>query len=319
LTLVDDVISKGRNMTTDINVNGARSWWDPATLALVALRGIGQVMFQDHAATGLLFLIGIAIDSPLMGVGALIGAITGPVVAALMGFDRKEIEAGLHGFNPVLVGTGLMFFLQPWVLTWVLVIVGCVAATFVCYLARRHLKFPTYTAPFIVTTWLMLSIAHAIAGSAIDVLPSTAAVVTPTGLFQGLLLKGMAEVFFSANIVTGLLFLVGIAISDWRHAAIALLGSAVGTALGAYHNNPAATVSLGIYGYNASLAAMAVYLWRKSLLIPILAAVIAIPLTELFPAELGLPALTAPFVMSAWIVLAIGRLEAVFVEKRTPA
>jgi urea transporter len=92
----------------------------------------------------------------------------------------------------------------------------------------------------------------------------------------------------------------------------------VGTALGVYHNNPDTKISIGIYGYNASLAAMAVYLWRKSLLLPILGAAIAIPMTEVFPGWLGIPALTAPFVMATWIVLAIGQLEDIFVRERAP-
>jgi urea transporter len=305
-------------MTTDTIVNGMRSWWDRADALRIVLRGVGQVMFQDHAGTGLLFLIGIAIESPLMAVGAIIGAIIGPAVAALARFDREEIEAGIHGFNPVLVGTGTFVFLQPVVLTWVLVVLGCVGATFVTYLMRRYLKFPTYTAPFVVTTWLLIIIAHAIAGSAIDVIPA-AVVETPIGLFQGLLLKGVAQVFLSANVVSGLLFLVGIGLSNWRHAVVALLGSLVGTLLGVYHNNPATTISIGIYGYNASLAAMAVYLWRKSLLLPTLAAAISIPLTELFPSWLGIPALTAPFVMASWIVIAIGQLENVFVREKPSA
>ena len=116
-------------MTTDSNVNGVRIWWDSAEVLRIVLRGIGQVMFQDHAGTGLLFLIGIAVESPLMAVGAIIGAIVGPAVAFLAGFDRKDIEAGIHGFNPVLVGTGTFVFLQPVVLTRVLVALGCVGAT----------------------------------------------------------------------------------------------------------------------------------------------------------------------------------------------
>jgi urea transporter len=309
-------------MTTDTNVNAVRIWSDPADFLRVVLRGIGQVMFQDHAGTGLLFLIGIAVMSPLMAVGSIIGAIIGPVVASFARFDQEEIDAGIHGFNPVLVGCGLMAFLQPVVLTWVLVVVGCVAATFVTYWMRKYLKFPTYTAPFVVTTWLLIMIAHAIAGKAIDVV-SAAAVETPIALFQGLILKGVSQVFFMGNPVAGILMLAGIALSNWRHAVIALLGSVVGTLLGVYHNNPDSLISIGVYGYNASLAAMAIYLWRKSLLLPILAAAISIPLTEFFPtlvgSPLGIPTLTATFVMATWIVLAIGQLETVFVREKPSA
>ena len=64
---------------------------------------------------------------------------------------------------------------------------------------------------------------------------------------------------------------------------------------------------------------MAVYLWRKSLLLPILAAGISIPLTEIFPSWLGIPALTAPFVVATWIVIAIGQIETVFTREKPSA
>jgi len=304
-----------------IAVNESQSIWTPANFVRIVLRGIGQVMFQDHAGTGLLFLIGIAIASPFMAVGALMGAVIGQVTAALSGFDREEIRIGIYGFNPVLVGTASLFFLQPKTMTWVLVFFGCVAAAFVTYLMRRFLKFPTYTAPFVVVGWLVIIVAHAIAGSAIDVIQPPVD-YTQVG-FLAHVLRGTAEVMFGANIATGALFIVGIALSNWRHALLALLGSMVGTLLGIYHQNPADTIALGIYGYNASLAAIAMYLWRKSLLIPLLAAAVTVPLTEFFPSsQLGIPALTAPFVVASWIVILILQMESVFAREqavRTPA
>jgi len=304
-------------MTTNTNVNDSQNLWAPANFFRIVLRGPGQVMFQGHAVTGTLFLIGITVASPLMGAGAIIGAIIGPALAILTRLDREMIKEGIHGFNPVLVGAGTLFYLQPEPLTWMLLIAGCVLATFVTHLMRTYLKFPTYTAPFIVVTWLVIIIAHAIAGTAIDVKPA-AGPDTPVGLVTEIL-RGPAEVIFGANILTGILFLVGIAISNWRHGVLALLGSVLGTLLAIYHNDPAASVSIGIYGYNASLAAMAVYLWRKSLLIPILAALISVPLTEFFPGSLEIPALTAPFVAASWIVIAIGQPEAVFIREKDAA
>jgi urea transporter len=60
-----------------------------------------------------------------------------------------------------------------------------------------------------------------------------------------------------------------------------------------------------------------VYLWRKSLLVSLLAAAISIPITEYFPsAQLGIPALTAPFVLASWTVLLIGGIEAVFMKEQ---
>lgn len=285
----------------------------PIDLLRIVLRGPAQVMFQDSPVTGLLFLAGIAVASPLTAVGALIGAIIGPLVAALARFDRDDIEQGIHGFNPVLVGIAALFYLEPEPLTWILLVVGCVASTFVTHWMRKHLHFPTYTSPFIVVTWVVILVAHAVAGTAIDVKPA-AIEHTPVG-FLDEVFRGAAEVMFGANIVTGLLFVVGIAVCNWRHAVLAFLGSFLGLLVAIYHGDPSTAISLGIYGYNASLAAIAVFLWRESLLIPILAALISVPLTEFFPGTLGIPALTAPFVAASWVVLTLGVLEKVFLRQ----
>ena len=297
------------------DVTVGRASPDPTRAARVVLRGIGQVMFQGHAGTGLLFLAGIAVGSPLMAVGALVGAIIGPAVAHLLKFDRGEIEDGIYGFNATLVGIALLFYLKPEPLTWGLIVVGSVVATLLTYALRRFFRFPAYTTGFIVTTWLALLAAHAMAGTSVDVKPAPPS-STPEGFVEAVL-DGAAEVMFGANAATGLLFLVGIALSNWRHAVIALLGSIVGTALAYYHHDPSGSISIGIYGYNAALAAMAVYLWRESLLLPILGAIVSVPLTEFFPKSMGLPPLTAPFVVAAWVVLAVGALEIRFARRAT--
>lgn len=275
--------------------------------ARIVLRGIGQVMFQGNEFTGILFLIGIAVASPMLAVGAILGAIIGPSTAELAKFDRKAITDGLFGFNSTLVGIALTFYLRPVPLTWILIVLCSVASVFLTHLLRRSTKIPTYTTPFILMTWLALIVAHGIAGTTIDVKPA-ASLATPDG-FVTAILEGVSEVMFGANVLTGILFLAGIAISDWRHAAIALMGSIVGTAIAYYHNDPSGSISVGIYGYNAALAAMALYLWRPALSAPILAAIVSAPITEFFPKSLGLPALTAPFVLASWLILAVVVLE----------
>jgi urea transporter len=293
---------------------------DPLTWGRVVLRGIGQVIFQAHAGTGLLFLAGIAVASPVMAAGALIGAVIGPGLALVLKYKRQEIEDGIYGFNPTLTGIALLFYLDPGqVVAWVLVVVGCAAAAVTTNLMRRFLTFPTYTAPFIVCTWILLLIAHGLEGTAIDHKPLPPGSHFAPHTFFGKVLAGDAEVMFGANTLTGLLFVAGVALSSWRHGVLLFLGSLVGTLAAAYHNDPQGAISIGIYGYNASLAAVAVYLWRKSLLYPILAAILAVPLTEFFPKALGIPPLTAPFVVAAWTVIAIGSLEQWFCAEPAPA
>jgi urea transporter len=271
---------------------------------LAVFRGIGQVFFQENALTGALFTLGIALSSPLMAAGALVGSALGTATAWALKFDRSEVLAGIFGFNSALVGIATLFFFKPSALTLALLAVGCIAAAPVTWLARRHLPFPTYTAPFIVVTWAIYFLGLAMRVSSVEPGGPPAA----TG-FVAAAAHGIGQVMFQASIWTALLFLVGIALSDWQHALWVSVASVVGMLVGIYHHDSSDQVAaLGLYGYNATLAAVALFLWRRTLIPPLLGILVSVPLTESFPL-LGIPALTAPFVLATWIVLALGWLE----------
>jgi urea transporter len=282
----------------------------PVEWVKVVFRGIGQVMFQDHALTGLLFLIGIAAADLEMGLGAFVGSAIGTFAAWLLRYDRKEILDGIYGFNGTLVGIAALFFFKPSAMLIGLLILGCVVSTIVTWGARKWVPFPTYTGPFIVTTWVLIAIGHALQIPTVDHPAPTESLNIATALTG--MTEGLGEVMFQASLLTGIAFLAGLAVSNWRHAFLGLLGSILGTLVAIYHQDVAGSISIGIYGYNATLAAIALYLWRPSLLIPILGAVVSTPITEFFPMT-GLATLTAPFVLACWIVIAIGSLERFFV------
>jgi urea transporter len=285
---------------------------------LWAFRGVGQVFFQENALTGALFVVGIALSSPLMALGAVVGTAIGTATAWILKYDKTEIHAGIYGFNATLVGIATLFFFKPGGISALLLVGGCIVATLVTWLARRRLPFPTYTGPFIVTTWGVFFLGQALG----------AARVEPGGALEGVgfigaVAHGVSQVMFQASLWTAILFLAGIAISDWKHACWVLAGSIVGMLVGNHHAMAAAkavdpeslaertilnNVALGLYGYNATLAAIALFLWRRSLIPPLLGMLFSVALTELIPL-LGLPALTAPFVVATWLVLALGWLD----------
>jgi len=296
---------------------------DPQTLAYTALRGVGQVFFQENALSGAVFLLGIALSSPLMAVGGLVGAAVGTATALLLKFDEAETTAGIYGFNSTLVGIATLFFFQPGAVCLLLLSFGCVGATLLTRLVRRQVPFPTYTAPFVVTTWVVFFLGTALGAARVE--PGGAVAV---GALEAAA-NGVGQVMFQGSIATGVLFLVGIALSDWRHAAWVLAGSIVGALAGSFHATAAArvldpeslvvrglleTVSLGLYGYNATLAAVALFLWKRSYIPPLLGMLLTVPLTEFVP-RLGIPALTAPFVLATWIVLAFGWLDERFLRE----
>ncbi len=299
--------------------------------ARAVLRGIGQVFFQENALSGLCFALGIAAGSPALALGAVAGAAIGTATARLARFDAGETAAGIYGFNATLVGLASLFFFKFGPGLAVLLVVGCVAATFLTRLVRTALPFPTYTGPFIVTTWALVLVGGAL-GLAAN--PGAAPLIPnpPLPLAIEATAHGVGQVMFQGSLWAGLLFLAGIALGDTRHALLVLAGSVVGMLLASHHATEAYraldperlverslydNIRLGLYGYNSALAAVALYLWRRSLIPALLGMLVAVPLTELLPLT-GLPALTAPFVLATWIVQLLGRLDAASLHPAPP-
>ena len=292
-----------------------------------ALRGIGQVFFQGNALTGACFVAGLAVNSPLMALGGLVGSAVGLAVARAAKFDPDEIADGIYGFNPALVGIASFFFFRPSLASVVLMLAGCVAATFLTRFMRKAIPFPTYTTPFILTTWALWLVGPPIGAEA----PPPGAPVADANLFVAAA-NGIGQVMFQANVLTALLFVLGIALSEWRHAAWVVAASILGVVAAHYHVTPeqraldperviqrflVENINLGLYSYNATLAAVALYLWRKSLIPALFGALLTLPLTEFLP-RLGIPALTAPFVLAAWIVLLLGWIDATYLHGTPP-
>jgi urea transporter len=285
---------------------------------LAIFRGVGQVFFQENALTGACFVLGIALSSPLMAVGAVVGAVIGWGTAKLLKFDATELDAGIYGFNATLVGIATLFFFQPGVASVLLLVAGCIGATLLTWLARKYVPFPTYTAPFIVTTWVVFFLGQALGVPRVDAGGSLEGVGPVVAAAHG-----VSQVMFQASKWTAILFLVGIAVNDWKHASWVLVGAIIGMLMGSYNATTGLTaldpeslkqrtlldnVALGLYGYNATLAAVALFLWRRSVIPPLLGILLSVPLTELFPL-ISLPALTAPFVLATWLVLLFGWLD----------
>jgi len=289
---------------------------------LVTLRGVGQVFFQENALTGALFIIGIALSSPVMALGGIVGAAIGTALAWVLKYDKGEWNAGIYGFNSTLVGIATFFFFLPNALSIGLMVAGSLVAVVVTRLMRGYLPFPTYTSPFIVTTWVIYFLGKAMGANQETGYPLWVANLTVSPVVEATA-HGIGQVMFQGSVWTGLFFLVGIAINDRQHAGWVLLAAIVGMAVASYHVDAAEraidperlverdmfeNIRLGLYGYNATLAAVALFLWRRSMIPPVLGILLSVPLTEVVP-RLGLPALTSPFVLATWIVIALAWLD----------
>jgi urea transporter len=296
------------------------------------LRGTGQVMFQNNPLTGLLFLVGIFVNSLKFGGTALLGVAASTLAAYLLGADRGLIRNGLFGFNGVLVGIGLAFFLEFDVLLAVYIVLGAAVSTIVMMALSNLLTpwdMPALTAPFVLTAWLLLfavyQFAHIRPSSLIaPLMPNPEAAVqtqlrelatgagglTVANLAHGFF-RGVGEVMFQDNLLTGVIFLIALLVNSRISAAFAALGSALALLTALTLGGNGVAIYHGLYGFNAVLCAIAIgglffVLTWKSAIYALLAVVVSVPVfaaIAVLLSPIGMPALTAPFVLTTWLFL----------------
>ncbi|MBQ2760651.1 MAG: urea transporter [Mailhella sp.] len=307
------------------------------------LRGAAQVMFQDSAWCGLFFLLGIAWGAwaegiPEVALGALVGLVVGTLAACILGAPGEDIRKGLHGYNGILVGCALPTFFGSTAVCWVLVVAGSFFSTVVMLAVSRFLrtwKVSAMTGPFVFTTWFILLASYNFAHFKITGLPHPSLPAQPSEAMAMLpdvevlaraVLKGVSQVFLIGNEVTGLLFLVGLAGASLPASIFAWCGSAVAIATAAFLGADERAVAEGLYQFSAVLTAIglgsAFYSpnWRVILyaLLGTVFTVVAQGALNVALAPLGIPTLTFPFVIAAWLFL-LPNIQFMPESHRTPS
>lgn len=293
------------------------------------LRGIGQVIFCGNAVTGFIFLVAFYVVDMMAGLAATVGAISSTATAAAMKDAKSDMDAGLYGFNGTLTGVGLWTFLAHVPQLWFCIMLASMLSSVVfAIMMKASFRIPPATAPFVLTCWIFMLTAPALepaldsgldlrtADPDLSILASSqniAGVGMPLDMWPALLIKGVSQIFFSDSLCVGVLILIGVAVMSLRSALLlgggALSGNLVAALLGAEHH----AIEIGLYGFNAGLAAVAVgqvFLKPgvKSALLATLASVLApafqAGFSQIF-VPFGLPVLAAPFLSVLWIVMFI--------------
>ncbi len=286
------------------------------------LRGVGQVMLQNNSYAGLLFLIGIFYNSPLFGSAVLLGTAVSTASAMLLGADRTLVRTGMFGFNGGLVGIALLYFLEPNLLTWGCVIFAAACSTIVMagmLTMLRVWKIPALTAPFVFTSFcFFLATARFGRLHSTSLLPTAGlpkagaieGVVTASTIFDGLF-NGIAQVFFQGDVITGIIFAIGLLISSRLAFAAALAGSLTGLLAAWAMGAAEPAIRAGAFGFNSVLTAIALaavffVLDKVSIAYAVLATIATAFVYAAVSAALepiGVPALTFPFVIVTWVFL----------------
>ena len=235
----------------------------------------------------------------------------------------KALGDGLYGYNAVLVGLALPTFLQPSPLLWVYVLLGgavSVVATLATANLIRTWHLSALTFPFVIVTWALLLAAFAFAGVGGglppyggDVAPLDTAASNPLDLaaFVAGVYHSISQVFLKASAVSALLFVAGLAVSSMPAALFAIGGAMLAVISAHLLGAESELVSAGLLGFSPVLTAITVgtVFYAPGLRVALYAAlatlftVIVQAAMNVAFAPLGVPALTAPFVLTAWLFL----------------
>ena len=271
-------------MYTKNFVNPCPDW------ATALLNGFSQVLLLRNPLCGLCCLLAILLTAPSLVGGALLGALAGLLTAQRRGYDRADRQAGLYCYNGVLIGI-LISAVLPWsaILPPLIIAAGGLSSMLTHQWRKRGGKLlVAYTAPFVLLGWAALLLAEPTANSYVEADPLYA------------MLRGIGQIFLLDKPMAGLLIVIGMYFANPYAATWAVIGSAIGGGV-ALLVGEAQGAWMGLYGFNAALAALAFSRQGERPWVTLMAIALALLLQPLFNL-LPVAGLTAPFVVACWLM-----------------
>jgi urea transporter len=290
------------------------------SIILASLKGVSQVIFIENAFSGVLILIAITLTTYELGVIAFLSSVVGTLIGKFGGANEESVNSGLYGYNSVLTGIALTLFLtgsSRWMIALLGAVIAAIFAAMMVYFMKNS-ALPILTFPFIILTWFMVLVSYRLKVFQLSnsLVPQSLShwkldIAGEVNWTEGIF-NGIGQIFFLDNTLSGVLLFLAVFWAGWKLGLYAVVGNAVALltayGLGGEHS----IIFLGLYGYNAILACMAVATVfstednRFRSISGIAAACLTVPLTASTSTWLlpyGLPALTMPFVLSTWLFL----------------
>jgi urea transporter len=279
------------------------------------LRGFSQCAFQANELSALFFIAAATLSNWRMGAAYVVSVIIATGVARLLGGIPDLLGLGLYGFNSGLMGLALANFFQPNTALWIWVPIMAAIVAAVTVAMARWVRIPFLAAPFIGMFWVLWPLTESIGLQKIDMgafpeAPVELALAT---------FRALGATLFASGPGVGALFLLGVLVSNWRHAIVALIGAALAASLAAHVGAKGTAINSGFIGFNAVLAAIATYaLVAADLRLAAAASLFATWIFSYVGRNMPAPALASGFVLTVWLILLLGWLNPRFNGERTP-
>ncbi|MCR4321317.1 MAG: urea transporter [Candidatus Brocadiaceae bacterium] len=267
--------------------------------AEIVLRGISQVFLLNNVITGILFLAGAFYNSWLIGIGAVIGVLTGTFTALILKYKRDDINNGLYGYNGALVGLATVYFFGFNMPSVIALFFGAILSSIIMNFMTKW-KLPPFTAPFVISTWIVMAIILIL-----NIMPlQTAQLPNASNLeIVPALSRGIGQVMFQENIITGIILFVGILVSSRISVLYALLGTVLGVIVAFACSFSLSMINVGLFGFNGVLCGIALSGKKWHHVILAIASIVVSVFIMFGMRRLGIITLTAPFVISTWLIL----------------
>ncbi len=274
------------------------------TIITQVLKGLGQIMLQENAVTGLLFLIGIFYGSGTMGLAALVATIFGTMTARLLKYPTTEINQGLYGFSAALTGVALILFLKPVLIVWIFIIAGSALAAIIQHFFIKR-KIPVFTLPFVLVTWLILFLSKYYSLPFASQEPSTLTGAIDHFTFA---IRGFGQVIFQGSLISGAIFFTAVFVNTPIAALYGLAGGLL-SGIGAwYFSTPVPDINAGLLSFNAVLCSIAFAGGRTKDGLWVIVSVLLSLVISLIMLRYNLIQLTFPFVAASSMTLGIRNL-----------
>jgi len=121
--------------------------------------------------------------------------------------------------------------------------------------------------------------------------------------------RGIGQVMFQNNALSGGLMLIGIIYNSWLLAILAIAGTITSTVTATFSNYDKEDIRNGLYGFNGTLVGIAIGTFMKinfiSILLLIIGSVLSTWIARWFRYQKYLSGLTAPFILVVWLLLII--------------
>ncbi len=242
------------------------------------LNSYSQIFFSNNKILASILLVVSFLDVWL-GVAGLVSVLIANLLAYIMGYDRKIIEQGIYGFNPLLAGLAVgIYFAASWQ-AFVLVIFVAILTLFISLVLQGVMAkytMPFLSLPFLFSVWLLvlgfsefsnlgISVKDIYQANYLYSLGGLELVKAyewinnvPIALSLKTYFLSLGAIFFQYNLIAGVLISVGLLLYSRQAFLMSLIGFYAAYGFYIFLGVPTATLNYTYFGFNFILSAIAI-------------------------------------------------------------